>query len=90
MKFITHEPPNLAGNCGNAFHRLFTAQEKLIFDHFAWATREQVAFKEKFYNYPGALAQWERLQSNTHWPVKDLRAFLPWCNGQVGADKIKI
>lgn len=77
QKFITHEPPVLEGTrperiLGHAF----TACAGLVFDHMSYATQEQVAFKEIYYNYPGAVVGWQKLQA-MRGPV-DLRGVLPW------------
>jgi glycosyltransferase involved in cell wall biosynthesis/predicted SAM-dependent methyltransferase len=37
----------------------------LVFTHYAYATIAQVRFKELFYGYPGAAAQWQRLRCAT-------------------------
>ena len=34
----------------------------------------------------GACEQWEALQTNTKWPVKDLKSFLPWVGPNASAD----
>lgn len=77
QKFITHEPPVLEGTrperiLGHAF----TACAGLVFDHMSYATHQQVAFKEVYYGYPGAVAGWQKLQA-MRGPV-DLRGVLPW------------
>ena len=60
-----------------------------MFDHYAYAFREQVEMKEQYYGYRGAVKQWERLQANQEWPVKELRDFLPWVDRGVTADKVR-
>lgn len=76
--FEKHEPPVLRQqNPGNLLNRVETALRGLTFNHYAYTTPAQVAFKEKYYGYADALRHWERLQANTVWPVH-LRNFLPW------------
>lgn len=85
QRFITHEPPNFAGNAGLWMFRQHTADAGLVFDHHAYALESQVAYKERVYKYPGAVAGWRRLQANTVWPTK-LKPFLPWVDDLAEAD----
>jgi hypothetical protein len=85
MRFLTHEPPNLAGNQGRILTRDETAAGGLVFDHYAYALPSQVAYKERVYGYRDALRKWQRLQANTRWPVR-LRDFLPWVDERATAD----
>ena len=48
----------------------------LVFDHYAYADPDAVAFKERFYGYDGALDAWKRLNERRG-PV-DVRGVLPW------------
>lgn len=79
QKFISHEPPVLENH--TTPKGLMTRQDTLAFgltfDHYAYALPHQVAFKEQFYNYAGALRHWRRLQENTTWPA-DITKFFPW------------
>jgi len=82
--FWRHEPPVLCspkveGNLAHVkpFRHDETAAAGLVFDHYAYAHRESVEFKEHYYGYGGAVAAWERLQENTVFPV-EARKFLPW------------
>jgi hypothetical protein len=77
MRFAAHEPPVIEGLAPVAFEPDDTEKLGLIFDHYAYATRKQVEFKERYYGYAGAAAAWDRLQANREWPAK-LRNFLPW------------
>lgn len=83
-KFERHEPPQLKQTAKGNMVRLGSP----TFDHYAWWSENQVAYKEQFYAYPLALAHWQMLQANTEWPVKDLRKFLPWVGMGATADKI--
>jgi hypothetical protein len=47
---------------------------------------EQVAFKENFYGYVGALSKWEKLQNNDSFPCF-LRNYLPWVQDGAIVDK---
>lgn len=88
-KFESHEPPRLkqaaAGSCLNPD---WLAMDGIAFDHYAWWSENQAAYKEQFYGYPAALQCWRNLQSNPVWPVKDLRQFLPWVGQNASADKL--
>lgn len=91
QKFVTHEPPVMVGPKGETLpDRRFTQQETadagLVFDHYAYALRKTVEFKQIF--YPGcenAVEEWERLQANTKWPAK-LGTYFSWVkdNSEVG------
>jgi hypothetical protein len=83
-----HEPPVFNGNRGRVCER---DEAESIFGpilHMAWVTPQQVAFKQRIYRggYEGACEQWEALQCNTKWPVKDLKTFLPWVGNGASAD----
>ena len=75
--FDKHEPPVIHGMKVRPFTKQETESAGLVFDHYAYATQEQVAFKERYYGYPSAVSNWRRLQANTRWPAR-LRTFLPW------------
>jgi len=88
MRFSRHEPPVFNGNRGWIMPREETRLLGLVFDHFAYASESQVAYKEQFYGYKGAVEQWRRLQANTEWPVR-LKDFLPWVDDRVQAIRIQ-
>lgn len=86
MMQAKHEPPILQG-CGiRELAREHSREHGLVFDHFAYCFPEQLQFKEVYYKYANALAHWDRLQQNTQWPVKPLKAFLPWSGDDACAD----
>ncbi len=64
-RFAKHEPPILVGEQP---HRVIPREETrylgIVMDHYAYVYPEQVAYKEKFYGYPNALAHWQRLQAD--------------------------
>jgi hypothetical protein len=80
-QFTAHEPPILTFK-GRMMEREEAAGHGLTFDHLAYARREQVEFKEKFYGYTGAANQWDALQRNTVWPAK-LSRFFPFVSGDL-------
>lgn len=81
MRFEKHEPPVMNKILGRVMERQEALnQHALTFDHLAYARREQVAYKEKFYGYDGLLNQWDALQRNTVWPAK-LSRFFPFVSG---------
>lgn len=94
--FERHEPPVLKGFTERPWKQKETEKFGLVFDHYAWATEEQVAFKERFYAGSGnhnahllknAVQGWRRLQANSKWPV-ELHSFMPWIEPGVTATKL--
>jgi hypothetical protein len=83
-----HEPPIFNGNRGKLLDRKATSSTVGSILHMAWVTPQQVAQKQRIYKggYENACEDWERLQNNTEWPVKDLKQFLPWVGGGASAD----
>lgn len=85
----SHEPPILVrptrfGNVDVARIRPFLHDETEaaggLFQHFAYATEEQVRFKESYYGYRGAVTGWRELTKaidSSHGPLR-LRDYLPW------------
>lgn len=84
----SHESPIYDHNRGTVMDRNETKALGIQFTHHAYELRSQLEFKEKFYRYPGAVAQWEALQANTKWPLANLSDYLPWVGPGVGADKV--
>jgi glycosyltransferase involved in cell wall biosynthesis len=88
-RWIAHEPPRLVrprrfGVIELAKKRPFrheeTEQAGAVFQHFAYATEEQVRFKESYYAHSGALEGWRRLRNAVEaadGPVR-LGDFFPW------------
>jgi hypothetical protein len=85
QRFLKHEPPVLQGARPPTISREAWARSGVIFDHLAYVLPSQVEYKEKFYGYKQALAQWRQLQRNQSWPV-NARTFLPWCHPDSTAD----
>lgn len=59
-----------------------------VFQHFAYATEEQVRFKESYYGYRGALARWRELTkavAAAHGPLR-LGDYLPWVQDDTMVD----
>lgn len=86
MVLQRHEPPVLNGNKGLAITREETEERGIVFNHFSWVTPETVAYKSALYGHAGGLAQWQNLQKNNAWPVRDLKAWLPWVGENASAD----
>ena len=42
----------------------------LVFQHYAYATEAQIRFKESYYGYAGAVAQWRQLQQSEKFPQR--------------------
>jgi glycosyltransferase involved in cell wall biosynthesis len=51
-------------------------QAGAVFHHFAYVTEEQLSFKERYYGYKGAVAQWRALQA--HQGSDLLKKFFGW------------
>jgi hypothetical protein len=83
-----HEPPVFNGNRGKLLDRDKTSMSVGKILHMAWVTPQQVAQKQRIYKggYESACEDWERLQNNSEWPVKDLKQFLPWVGSGASAD----
>lgn len=75
QRFLSHEPPVIGGENGQRMNKSESRALGLVFDHFAYSTEEQCAYKEKFYGYPGLVQQWRALQNNQRWPVTLSRFF---------------
>jgi hypothetical protein len=87
MRMQSHEPPMLGAGPVKPFTLEETRAMGLTFLHPAYATEKQVAFKEIYYGYAGAVEQWRRLQANTVWPAK-LKDFLPWSDDRAMVDEV--
>lgn len=87
-RWAAHEPPTLErprrllsrGVPDLATAHPFTPDELeaagAVFQHFAYVTPEQLAFKESYYGYNGATQRWRELQSA---PAPGfLRDYFPW------------
>jgi hypothetical protein len=85
-RFTQHEPPRFEG-ADEHLDRETTRGLGLVFDHYAYAFESQVAYKEQFYGYEGAVAHWRRLQANDVWPAR-LREFLPWVDDRALATSL--
>jgi hypothetical protein len=87
MFYTCHEPPVLEG-CGR---REMSREESrglgLVFDHFAYVLEEQVAFKEVYYKYSGAVYGWKKLQAHTQFPAK-LKQFLGWVDDDAVVSRV--
>lgn len=83
-----HEPPVFNGNRGRICER--DESEAILgrILHMAWVTPQQVAYKQRIYKggYENAVDNWEKLQKNKDWPVRDLREYLPWVGNGASAD----
>jgi len=89
-----HEPPILVEKTLkskqniaklNPFFHEETEKYGLVFQHLAYFIEEQIAFKEKYYGYRNAVAQWLRLQQVTEFPVL-LRDYFAWVKDKTIVD----
>ncbi|MHC4555826.1 MAG: glycosyltransferase [Planctomycetota bacterium] len=85
--WTAHEPPRLCMHGRNGewvdittikpFKHDETSAKKLIFQHYAYATEKQLAFKEIYYGYKNAVEQWQHLQQHRDFPVF-LKEYFGW------------
>lgn len=90
MRFATHEPPVMQGIShakAPGFSRDFTKRLGLVFTHPAYALEKQVAFKEQYYGYQGAVEQWRALQAETEFPCR-VGKHLKWVKDEAMCDLI--
>jgi glycosyltransferase involved in cell wall biosynthesis/radical SAM superfamily enzyme YgiQ (UPF0313 family)/ADP-heptose:LPS heptosyltransferase len=86
-RWAAHEPPRLCMPADNGnwtdiaaikpFKHSQTCEKGLVFQHYAYATEKQLGFKEIYYGYKNAIAQWQRLQQQRVFPVF-LRNYFAW------------
>jgi hypothetical protein len=97
-RFLTHEPPVLDRFDEDTWTHAQTESLGLVFDHFAYATKEQIEFKKAYYGskanqigrlYANAAEGWKELQ-RAPMPVAQLNRYLPWVGPDVTADRIKL
>ena len=94
--WAAHEPPVLVEKLPdgqfkniaavNPFLHEDTEKQGLIFQHFAYTTKEQLKFKEEYYGYKSAVSQWSDLQQQTKFPVL-LRDYFAWVGDETTVDK---
>ncbi|GAX41100.1 group 1 glycosyl transferase [Tolypothrix sp. NIES-4075] len=94
--WVAHEPPRLEEPLPNGqwqnvaalnpFRHDETEKYNLVFQHFAYVTPEQLKFKEQYYGYTNASAEWKILQKQTKFPVL-LRQYFSWVGDDTMVDK---
>lgn len=87
----SHEPPKLCRKQADGkwadlatlapLRHATTEAAGLVFQHFAYATTEQLRFKEVYYGYQNAVLQWQVLQSVAAFPVH-LKNYFGWVNDE--------
>lgn len=97
-RWLTHEPPCLGRSTPgkppidvaklDTFSHAQTESMGLVFQHYAYAIEAQVAFKEIYYGYQGAVAQWRRLQSESEFPQR-LGRYFSWVRDEAIVKKLK-
>jgi hypothetical protein len=76
QRFASHEPPILTGDDPKRRMGKDDARKLgLTFDHMAYATEAQCAYKENFYAYRGLVNQWRGLQRYNNFPAPLSRFF---------------
>jgi len=97
--WTAHEPPVLIGERDRkkvdiGRHNPFMHDEMenigAVFEHYAYVAPEQLKFKETYYGYKGALAQWQKLQEDIE-SRKEVRLgdYLSWVKDNTTAKKTK-
>ena len=76
QRFLTHEPPVMSGDQSSFFSHAETEALGLVFDHYSYVLKSQLAFKEVYYGYTDAVKCWERLQKVV--TKTTLSEFFPW------------
>ena len=71
----------------NPFLHSETEAQSLIFQHFAYATEQQVKFKELYFGYKGAVEKWRLLQQTLEFPVY-LRDYFSWVKDETQVDLV--
>lgn len=85
---MRHEPPLLSSETGLALRNDETYCAGLVFHHFSYLLRNQVAYKGDFYGYGDAVFHWTRLQNHKGpWPAK-LQHFLHWVDDRAMVDQL--
>jgi glycosyltransferase involved in cell wall biosynthesis len=99
-RWIAHEPPRLVRPRRlrvielakkRPFRHDETEEAGAVFQHFAYATEEQVRFKETYYGHSGALEGWRRLETAVKaadGPVR-LGDFFAWVEDDTLVDDAK-
>lgn len=87
FRFTKHEPPDINEQV------MYCSQDStesigLVFDHYAYFLKSQVAFKEHYYGYTGAVEKWEELNRCSIFPV-DLGDYFVWAKKGVSVEKFK-
>lgn len=96
MRWAAHEPPILAEQLPDGQWRSVASVDPLlhgqteaaglVFQHYAYATENQVRFKQEYYGYRGAVERWHALQASCNFPVA-LRNFFPWVQDHTQVDR---
>ncbi len=92
-RWAAHEPPRLHRGeqdvaSINAFRQAETEAMGLVFQHYAYATEEQIRFKETYYGYAGATRQWRKLQRAENFPQR-LAEHFAWVKDEATVDSIE-
>ena len=97
-RWFSHEPPRLCRRNAmgqwadlsrmDPFLHAETEARKLVFDHYAYVTEQQLRFKELYYGYRGAVSTWRSLQGNRAFPCL-LKNFFPWVKDDAVVDRLR-
>ncbi len=92
-----HEPPRLCVNAAqgrvdlahvNPFTHAETEARGLVFQHYAYVTQEQLAFKEHYYGYAHAITQWQELQREKTFP-RQLKNYFKWVKDEAVVSRLQ-
>ena len=101
-RWDAHEPPTLVRPRGrlrrsvdagkqNPFLHDETEDVGAVFQHFAYATEEQVRFKQTYYGYSSAVERWRELQAAVRASRGPFRLgdYLPWIRDDTLVDSVE-
>lgn len=94
--WTSHAPPKLTREIKKGHFRdlheikVFTQYEtklhELVFQHYAYVTEKQLEFKEVYYGYSNAVANWKKLNSSTL-PIR-LKDYFHWVKDKAIVDDL--
>jgi glycosyltransferase involved in cell wall biosynthesis len=70
----------------NPFWHNETESRGLVFQHFSYVLEKQAVFKEQYYGFKDAVAQWKSLQKETKFPTL-LRQYFSWVHDEAVVDR---
>lgn len=86
--WMAHEPPVIKyiGRDLKHAQSVGCGKSGLVFKHFGYSVPAQIKFKENYYQRPGLMEAWLRMQSNKVWP-SDACSFFNWARYPAKIDR---